>query len=244
MEINALTIKTMREKLGWSQTKLGEMIGSSLRTIQNYESGGAIPKSKIAILHSVFSEFSAKEDMHGDAIDIKNEVIIKQNQDEKEIFLNKNGVKFFIYPDDSYEIEVIKVPFPAYATYLEAYNDEEKLHNEFSTIRMSVDKIGKGYYMGFEIKNDSMNGGGIYDTPSGAEVLAREIGRHLWKSGFHKSKYGFILMTKNAIYHKDIKCYDDECGMLTLTSRDGITEEFEVSINDVFRIFNVIKRSF
>jgi len=174
----------------------------------------------------------------------KIEVELSNTDDEIEIFVNKNGIKFYEYPDGSTKIEVIKVPFEAYASYLEAYNDEEKLHSEFSTATFTVDKVAKGNYLAFNIKNNSMNGGGINDTPSGAEVLAREIGRHLWCDGFHKNKYGFILMTKNAIYHKDITDCNNETGMLTLASRNKNDEPFEVNLNDVYRIFNVIKRTF
>ncbi|TDO67719.1 hypothetical protein EV143_1303 [Flavobacterium chryseum] len=174
----------------------------------------------------------------------KIEVELSNTDDEIEIFTNKNGIKFYEYPDGSTKIEVIKVPFDAYASYLEAYNDDEKLHSEFSTATFTVDKVAKGNYLAFNIKNNSMNGGGIDDTPSGAEVLAREIGRHLWCNGFHKNKYGFILMTKNAIYHKDIGDCNNETGLLTLHSRNKSDDPFEIHMNDIYRIFNVIKRTF
>lgn len=174
----------------------------------------------------------------------QNDVNIRSVEDEIEVFVNKNGVKFFEFPDGTTKIEVLKIPFTAYASYLEAFNDEDKLYNDFSTTTFSVDKVAKGNYLAFSVKNDSMWNEGGYDTPSGAEVLAREIGRHLWKTGFHKNIYGFILMTKSAIYHKDIKAYNDQTGMLLLSSRNPNTQDFEISINDVFRIFNVIKRTF
>lgn len=174
----------------------------------------------------------------------KIDVELSNTDDEIEVFINKNGIKFYEYPDGSTKIEVIKVPFDAYASYLEAYNDEEKLHTEFSTATFTVDKVAKGNYLAFNIKNNSMNGGGIDDTPSGAEVLAREIGRHLWCNGFHKNKYGFILMTKSAIYHKDIGECNNETGMMTLHSRNKSDDPFEINMNDVYRIFNVIKRTF
>lgn len=173
-----------------------------------------------------------------------NDVEIADIDEEIEEFVNKNGIKFFEYPDGTTKIEVLKVPFDAYASYLEAYNDEQKLHNEFPKATFTVDKVAKGNYMAFNTKNDSMNGGGIDDTPDKAEVLARELGRHLWNGGFHKNRYGFILMTKSAIFHKDIANYNKDTGMLTLSSRNPSVEDFEISINDVYRIFNVIKRTF
>jgi len=55
MNINALYIKKNRKKKGWTQTKLAEMAGVSIGTIQNYEAGGKIPKSKYLILRNLFS---------------------------------------------------------------------------------------------------------------------------------------------------------------------------------------------
>lgn len=173
-----------------------------------------------------------------------NDVSITGDDDEIEVFVNKNKVKFFIFPNDTYKIEVPMIPFKAYASSdVECYFDETYCDNEFSKVQFTVDKIGKGSYLGFRSQNDSMNGGGIYDTPSGAEILAREIGRQHWKS-LHKNELGFILMTNKAIRHKDIIDYNDETGMFTLHSRNPEEEDFEENINDVFRIFNVIKRTF
>ncbi|WP_306354231.1 XRE family transcriptional regulator [Flavobacterium sp. '19STA2R22 D10 B1'] len=174
----------------------------------------------------------------------KSNASIIDNSNEIEIFTNSNGNVFYEYPDGTIKIEVLKIPFPAYASYLEAYNDEEKLDREFLKTQFSVDRIGRGNYLAFDAKGDSMNGGGLYDTPDGAELLAREIGKDLWQDGFRKTNYGFVLLTKKAIYHKDIQDYNINTGMLTLRSRNPIEKDFEISINDIYRIFNVIKRSF
>lgn len=163
---------------------------------------------------------------------------------EPEVWINKHGNKFLIYPTGTFKVEVLQIPFPAYASYLEVYDDEAAVAEEFGTATFNVDKPGKGYYLGFKVKGDSMNGGSIDDTPDGAQVLGREIGRHLWQDGFTKKQYGFILMTTTAIYHKDITFYNRETGMLTLSSRNKNIKDFEISINDVNRIFSVIKRVF
>lgn len=157
---------------------------------------------------------------------------------------NKNGIDFLFYPNNDIRVEVLEIPFPAYASYVEAYNDEDKLHQEFAKSTFTVDKLGRGFYLGFKVTGDSMNGGGIDDTPDGAQVLARELGRHHWQDGFRKSQYGFILMTQSNIYHKDITGFDLDSGMLTLSSRNKANKPFTVSINEVSRIFKVIKRAF
>lgn len=161
-----------------------------------------------------------------------------------EVLTNSNGNKFYIQEDDRIKIEVIKIPFPAYASYLETFEDEVKLHEEFSTITFPVDHIGRGNYIAFEVKGDSMNGGGIDDTPDGADILCREIGRHLWCGGFRRTKYGLVLLTKTGIYHKDITDFNADTGEITLESRNKDCEKFKLNLNDVYKIFNVIKRYF
>ncbi len=48
-----LDVKKIREQLGVSQEALAEMVGVHPRTVQNWESGSKIPKSKHAILRDV-----------------------------------------------------------------------------------------------------------------------------------------------------------------------------------------------
>ncbi|AUX17383.1 hypothetical protein [Flavobacterium columnare] len=169
------------------------------------------------------------------------EAVSKDLDSEIEVFTNKNGIKFFEYPDGSTKIEVIKYPFSAYATIVESFSDEYK-NAEFGKTTFSVDKVAKGNYVAFTTKGESMNGGGIDDSPSGTDVLVRELGRQLWTS-LHKSKYGFIIITTDGIYHKDL-IYNTENGMYTLNSRNPKFKSSEVSINDVIKIYTVIKRTF
>lgn len=172
------------------------------------------------------------------------EVIKHEEDQEPETFYNeKTGNKYLLYPDGTIRIEVLKIPFSAYASYVECFDDEIKMQQEFSVINFKVDHIGRGRYLGFVSKGDSMWNNGGFDTPSGSEILAREIGRHLWNYGFKKTKYGFILITKAAIYHKDIEGID-ELGNLILTSRNPLEPSFKYPINDVLEIFHVIRRSF
>lgn len=169
--------------------------------------------------------------------------VLISNDTEIDILQNKNGNTYYMYEDGSVEIEVLNLPFPAYASYIQAYFDETQMMEELTTVRFAVDKVGKGNYMSFDIKGDSMNGGMLDDTPDGAKVLARELGKHLWQS-FRPEKYGYILMTKDNIYHKDIVDYNSDNGKLTLHSRNPKCEDFTINLNDVYRIFYIIKRTF
>lgn len=177
------------------------------------------------------------------ADNIGGEVKLFDTNQEAEVLTNSHGNKFYIYPDGNIRIEVIKVPFPAYASYVECYYDEVKLKEDFSTITFKVDHVGRGYYLGFETTGDSMWNNGGYDTPSGADILGREIDRHLWVDGFHKTTYGFIVVTHKGIWHKDIKEVTSD-GKIVLTSRNPDYKPFKFPIDEVKQIFHVIKRSF
>lgn len=56
-----LDIKEIRKKLGVSQTKLAEILGVHLKTVQNWEAGKVIPKTKYGILQSLLSNIPQKE---------------------------------------------------------------------------------------------------------------------------------------------------------------------------------------
>lgn len=56
-----LNIKEIRKNLGVSQTKLAEILGVHLKTVQNWEAGKVIPKTKYGILQSLLSNIPQKE---------------------------------------------------------------------------------------------------------------------------------------------------------------------------------------
>lgn len=53
METNDLDPKEIRKKLGLTQEKFAETLGVHYRTVQNWESGSPIPKSKRALLRNL-----------------------------------------------------------------------------------------------------------------------------------------------------------------------------------------------
>jgi len=62
MEINGLEICKFRKLHDLTQSDLADMAGVDLRTIQNYESGKKIPKSKIALFHILFRDYKSKKE--------------------------------------------------------------------------------------------------------------------------------------------------------------------------------------
>ncbi|MBW3518322.1 XRE family transcriptional regulator [Flavobacterium sp. NKUCC04_CG] len=193
------------------------------------------------MLNSMGTEIMKKPFSESNAVFINDDTI---DDDEIEIVTNSNGNTFFLLPNGRIKLEVVKVPFSSYVSYLDVYQDDIKLGDDFEKITFTVDYVGRGYYVGFKTVGDSMNGGDIDDTPDGAEVLAREIGSHLWNNGFDKTRYGMILITNTGIYHKDIVNYCKETGMLELASRNPKFQTLEFPISEVKQIFNVVKRTF
>lgn len=237
-------------------TELAEFLGISRSTLSNWYSRNSIDfdvlfskceQSELnVILNFTDSSVQSANDLDNNESpqEVEDDVIYLDDNREPEVFFNdRTKNKYLIYPDGTIRIEVLKIPFVAYASYVECFDDEARLNQEFSTITFEVDHIGRGKYLGFKSKGNSMWNNGGYDTPSGADILARQIGRHLWMNGFHKSKYGFILVTNKGIYHKDIEKINEE-GKVILTSRNPSNDPFECSLNDIREIYHVIKRSF
>lgn len=70
--MNNLDIKKIRTMLGFTQKQLAETVGVSVNTIQNWESGGKIPKSKHPILQSLIAKphivYGGQHVQNGDAV--------------------------------------------------------------------------------------------------------------------------------------------------------------------------------
>jgi|O1111metagenome_2_1110795.scaffolds.fasta_scaffold58444_2 DNA-binding XRE family transcriptional regulator len=96
--MTANEVKQIRDFLGLSQEALAEKIGVHSRTIQNWESGGKIPKSKDAILRSLLATphvvFGGQHVQNGDAIN--GDKIIERTIEKETIEATAPGQ----YPDN------------------------------------------------------------------------------------------------------------------------------------------------
>lgn len=225
---------------GISQSELALTIGDTQQAISDFLKKEGNPQKKTR--DKYFKKLVGFEDYykHNTSINEVNDKGVDYN-----IIENTNGNTFVEMPDGSLMIKVPLIPFNAYASFLEIYDDEYQVHREFESIYFTVDKVGRGKYLAFTVKNDSMNGGSLDDTPSGAQVLARELGRQHWKDGFNTSLYGWILICITGIFHKDIKG-PDEHGFITCSSRNKSPEfpNFKLNLNEVHSIYKLIKRTF
>lgn len=173
------------------------------------------------------------------------ESILPESAPTIEFYENTNGNKFVELKNGKFRITVKKVPVKAFGSYLSDFQNVN-FYEDLEDISFTVDKIGKGNYMCFEVEGDSMNGGGIDDSPDGAELLCRELGRQHWKDGFRESKYGWVIVHTKTVVFKDLANFNNETGDIECHSRSGLPQHpnFTINLNDVSQIFKVLKRTF
>lgn len=232
--MNALELKELREKAGLTQEEMAHELHLSAKTISNWETKRGIPKNKENWIRNFLVNYSRPT--------ISNLSNVKAS-DTSEILTNKNG-NVFELQNGKFRMFVKQVPVKAFGSYLSDYQDPD-FFDSLEEVEFTVSHLGRGNYISFEVKGDSMNGGKIDDTKDGADLLCRELGRQHWKDGFRDSPLGWVIVHKDTVVFKDIKSVDMETGDMVLSSRSGLPQhpDFTVNLNDVRQIWKVIKRT-
>ena len=129
----------------------------------------------------------------------------------------------------------------AYAGYLSGFGDAEYIQS-LPARPMIADREGRGTYMAFEVKGDSMDDGTRNSYEQGDIIICREIAQHHWQNKLHINKYDFVIVhrTEGILLKKIIK-HDTTNGTLTLHSLNPLYDDFAINLNNVAQIFNVIK---
>ena len=221
-----------------SITKLTEELGLSTRTpFYRIKSGGNFSKNLAKKITDRYKEINYEYLTKGIGTLVDDEPDM--------VFINTNGNVFTEKKDGSFDVRVKYLPFSKYDFYLESLKNNT-LQYQWDDVTFCVDQFGKGNYLGFKTNSNSMNGGMLYDTPSGASLLGRELGRHHWEDGFRSCDSGWIILTEKNIFHKDITHFNKEKKTITCSSRNDSPEyvDFELQLDDILQIFKVIKRTF
>ena len=169
------------------------------------------------------------------------------------IAIKNNEPSFLSEPNLEYERsnamllnpeKVMHVPLVnkyAYAGYMRGYGDAEYIES-LPTVPFPVDRDYKGHYMAFEVSGDSMDVDARRSFRAGDIVLGREIGRQHWQDKLHINKWSFVIVHRTeGILIKDIVRHDVSRGIITLHSLNPFYDDFDVSLDDVAQIYNVIK---
>ena len=178
----------------------------------------------------------------------RDEIGLETKVDKKPGKINEPSVKYgdakIIDIGDSYLMHVPLVNHYAYASYLNGYADPEYIE-KLPTVPWVVDKEHKGKYMTFIVKNESMDDGTIEGYRADDKVLGREIPQHHWQNKLHIKRWKdyVIIHRTDGIIFKRIAKHDTVKSVLTLHSLNPTYEDFEVSMNDIVQLYNVVQLS-
>ncbi|WP_293947273.1 MULTISPECIES: helix-turn-helix domain-containing protein [unclassified Sphingobacterium] len=233
----------VREQV-YSRIKKGEYpIGLTMKTrIQN-----AFPQVQYDWLLYGKGERNELGASHSDTISMINvgngKSIGYFSNDVKFIDENKNNIFFEVSPG-RYLMQTKLVTEKAKAGYLSGFSDAEYM-DDLPAHFITVNEFHKGAYRSFEVSGDSMTDGTDASVLDGDIVTGRLIKRELWQSKFHTHKYRYwvIVHRYEGVIIKEIAYHDVTNGILTLRSLNldkATYPDFEVSLDDVDQIFNVV----
>lgn len=207
-----IDIKKIRDKIGVSQEKLAEMIGVSLRTIQNYEAGGVIPKSKYVILHNITS-VSTPTEAQDASTNIHTETIISGKLIPLYDAEAAAGAAYGMSMEPARPIGMIEIG--------------GLLKDSESALRVYGNSMTPNYpagcVVGLRPHNDS------FIEPGSVYVVETADNRYLKRLYYNKDKTAFRCMSDNHMAH-------DSGPMLG----ECFYPDFEIPFDDVRRLFRVV----
>ena len=236
-----MTLRELTKNWNKTQEEIAEILGKSRQTIINWNNL-QLDNDRIDFVNMRYDLFNEGRLKLSDKKK-KNKSYFSVSE-PRPIFTNKNN-EFYQINQGLITITVPLVPLNSHTKYMNEIMSDVLEFNGWEYISFAVDRVGKENYMGFKIHGDSMNGGSLDDVPDGALVLGREVGRHLWNNDFRQSPHGFIIITDTNILCKDILGIKD--GKIMCHSRNTSPEystDFEIDLQEVKQIFNIIKRTF
>lgn len=143
--------------------------------------------------------------------------------------------------DNIQYMEVPVVHIHARCGYLTGYGDPVYI-DSLPTMPVIVDKTYNGNYRVFETAGDSMDDGSRKAIFEGDKVLCREVKRDLWLYKLHFKDWYFAIVDKReGIVIKQIIDHDVEKGIITCHSLNPLFEDYEIHLDDVAELYNVIK---
>ncbi len=243
--MNNIEFKKFRKKTKLTQKQFADRLGITDRTIQKWEKGDAeISKKQILRIMGEFSSYF--DEISSSNTNSVNSLTNAVQVSDKTVdyFINNYGNKFYVKKDGSIEIEVINIPLNIYPTYIEMYNDDNKLREVFVNTRFYVDQIDVGNFRSFTVIDEAMNNGLLTATPAGAKVLGCEIQRELWSGTNFSNDYGFLILTNQSALFRDIDSYNLITKEFVLIARNKDYDQEIVDAEEVLQIFKVVKREF
>lgn len=129
----------------------------------------------------------------------------------------------------------------AQAGYLSGFADAEYMET-LPRIPVFVDHEPHGNYMAFEVLGDSMDDDSKRSLAPHDILICREVNRDYWRYKLHIKQWYFVIVHKTkGILVKKIIEHDVDHAIITLHSLNRTYTDFQLSLNDVAQIFNVVQ---
>lgn len=174
-------------------------------------------------------------------IQVKRKILEHKNNTQKTHYEQK---PLSLVAEEKPDYHIMYVPMInhyAYAGYLDGYYDSEYVR-ELPTYPIVKEQEYKGMYRVFEVKGDSMDDGTDRSIKEYDKILCRNIQKHHWQNKLHISQYLFVIVHKEeGIVLKQIKEHNVENGIITLSSFNSFYEDYQIQLDDVLQLFNVIE---
>lgn len=142
------------------------------------------------------------------------------------------------------EPTVMEIPLVsqyAYAGYLDGYQDTTYM-TDLPKVPFNVDHYGRGKYLAFEVRGDSMTDGTYQSILNGDILMCREVYQDHWKSKLHINKWTFVIVHRTeGVIIKKIIDHDVEKGVITIHSLNPDYPDQEINLADVKQLFNVLR---
>lgn len=165
------------------------------------------------------------------------------NEEQPEYFTdNKHGNHYYKGSDGQLFVDAPLVPYCALGCPPDEYEELAKNEGQ-KTERFKVDKVGHGRYFSFLVDGDSMDDGTRQSFERGDIILVRELDKEDWQPSLHIKQWKFwVVCWQNCVRLKQIVAQDGN--IITLHSLNPSPEytDFKLNLNDVQRLFNVIKK--
>lgn len=218
------------EKKGITAYELSSSTGISQSTLSRIINKGSKPNLKNS--EALAKYFQITKDW------LINGSIEKEDFNQSSV-LNESNSEYL----KSESLSVMHVPLVnqyAYAGYMSGSGDTEYI-DTLPKIPFVLDKEYKGEYLCFEVKGDSMDDESHQSYLEGDILLCRNIRKEYWKSKLHINKWDFVIVHKErGIVVKRILKHDVEQGIITLHSFNDYYSDYDVHLNDVDKIFNIV----
>ena len=106
---------------------------------------------------------------------------------------------------DQLLMTVKHVPYACFGQFANPSDRLDTIQDDWSEETYEVDRVGKGHYLSFEVKGDSMDTGSRDSFEAGDRVLCRELERVFWRDPirFHTRPYWVVVFGSDirALYY-------------------------------------------